>query len=262
MILGRVRSYIGSVPESGGFSLPINPLVHLNFLYRVQKDLQASVGDVGVIAFEYSLAPEAQFPTQLRQFNAAISFLISKGIMPANIVLGGDSAGGNIAFQIASHIMHPLPNFPAPATSGPLAGALLISPWITFDDPLPSFVENDRLDTPNTNFFNFLADQFRSGITPETRAYFEPFAANDSWWIGLEKVFPRIICSAGEVECLRDSILAFGETLKKYVKDTTITLEKNGVHLDVLRFAVGQGGKSDGYKVDIEWLSDTFKGQR
>ena len=238
------------------------------------------MGDVGVIAFEYcssprshshrrlthpliALTPGAQFPTQLRQFNAAISFLISKGTMPANIVLGGDSAGGNIAFQIASHIMHPLPNIPAPATSDPLAGALLISPWITFDDSLPSFVENDRLDTPNTNFFNFLADQFRSGITPETRAYFEPLAADDSWWIGLEKVFPRIICSAGEVECLRDSILAFGETLKKHVKDTTITLEKNGVHLDVLRdFAVGQGGKSDGYKVDIEWLSDTFKGQR
>ena len=79
----------------------------------------------------------------------------------------------------------------------------------------------------------------------------------------MEKVFPRILCTAGGFECLCDPILAFGETLKKHVKDTTVVLEKNGVHEDILRdFAVGEGDKSNAYKLDIEWLSDTFKGQQ
>ena len=37
----------------GGFSLPLNPQEQLNFLHKVQRDLQTSVGDVGIIAFEY-----------------------------------------------------------------------------------------------------------------------------------------------------------------------------------------------------------------
>ena len=219
---------------------------------------------IRVSSFNYpALTPGSPFPTQLRQVNAAISYLISKGTAPANIILGGDSAGGNLVLQFASHILHPLQNIPAPAMSGPLGGALLISPWVTFDDSSPSFAENDKLDTTSRAILNFLADLVRPGITSETRAYFEPFAADDSWWTGLDKVFPRILSTAGSAECLRDPILAFGETLKKHVEDTTVVLEKNGVHEDVLRdFGVGQGEKSDAYKLDIEWLSDTFKGRR
>ena len=269
-----------NVHVGGGFSLPISPAEHLNFLHKVQKDLQTSVGDVGVTALEYcsfpsshpgfclifndlALTPGSPFPTQLRQVNAAISHLVSKGTAPANLILGGDSAGGNLALQIASHILHPLPNIPALATSSPLGGAFLISPWVTFDDSLPSFAANDKLDTTSTADLNYLAELVRPGITPETRAYFEPCAADDSWWTGLEKVFPRILSTAGGFECLCDPILAFGETLKKHVKDTTVVLEKNGVHEDILRdFAVGEGDKSNAYKLDIEWLSDTFKGQQ
>ena len=210
-----------------------------------------------------ALTPGFPFPTQLRQVNAAIAYLISKGANPANIILGGDSAGGNLALQFASHILHPLPNIPAPCTSGPLGGALLISPWVTFADSSASFAENDKLDTTSRAILNFLAELVRPGVTPETRAHFEPIAADESWWAGLDGVFPRILSTAGGVECLRDPILAFGETLRKHVKDTTVVLEKNGVHEDVLRdFGVGQGEKSEAYKLDIEWLSDTFKGRR
>ena len=46
----------------------------------------------------YTLAPHATYPTQLREAVALLSTLISeKHIPPANISLGGDSAGGNLA---------------------------------------------------------------------------------------------------------------------------------------------------------------------
>ena len=207
--------------------------------------------------------PDSPFPTQLRQANAAISHLISKGVDTKNIILGGDSAGGNLVLQIAAHILHPLPDIPAPLTSGPFGGAFLMSPWVTFDDSSPSFAENDKLDTTSASALNFLAMHAQTGITPETRNYIEAITADESWWTGLDKVFLRILNTAGQVECLRDAIVAFGETLKKHVKDTTTVVEKNAVHEDVLRdFSAGQGVKSENYKLDIEWLSDTFKGQR
>ena len=43
----------------GGFSLPVKPHEHLNFLLQVQKDLEANAGGVGVIALEYCKLPFA-----------------------------------------------------------------------------------------------------------------------------------------------------------------------------------------------------------
>ncbi|THH09143.1 hypothetical protein EW146_g8773 [Bondarzewia mesenterica] len=250
--------------HGGGYSFPPNGPEHFNFLHQVQKDLEASVGGAGVVLLEYSLTPDTPFPAQMRQANAAIIYLLSQGVKPSDIVIGGDSAGGNLILQLASHILHPHPNIPTPpALSSPLAGALLISPWVTYDDSSPSFPENDIYDTTNTATLNYLADLVRPGIKPEQRSYFEPRAADETWWKGLDNVFPRILNTAGEVECLRDPIVQFGEILKKHVADTTNVLEKGALHEDVLRdFAAGQGKESATYRLDIEWISETFKRKR
>ncbi|THH12488.1 hypothetical protein EW146_g7648 [Bondarzewia mesenterica] len=249
--------------HGGGLSFPPSPNDHLDFFLKVQLDLEATIEGAGVVFLEYSLTPDYPLPIQLRQINAAMKYLISHGSQPASIILVGDSAGANLIMQLVSHIMHPLPNIPTPVSlSEPLGGALLISPWISFDTSSPSFVENDKKDCTNTYLLDYLANILRPGIPLDQRDYFEPYVADDEWWDGLDKVVSRILNTAGEVECLRDTILKFGETLKKHVKDTTIVVEKNGVHEDVLRdFGVGQGGKSDAYHLYIAWLSETFNGR-
>jgi acetyl esterase/lipase len=59
-----------------------------------------------VASLDYSLAPGAQYPVQLRQGNAALRFLRANagrfGGDPARIVLGGDSAGAQIASELAA----------------------------------------------------------------------------------------------------------------------------------------------------------------
>ncbi|THH12492.1 hypothetical protein EW146_g7644 [Bondarzewia mesenterica] len=232
--------------HGGGFSLPPSGPEQLNFLYQVQRDLQVSVGGAGVAFLEYSLTPDYLFPTQLCQANAAEAIL-------------------RVAIWLYN--WHPtscilIPTFlPPPTLPSPFGGALLISPWVTYDVSSSSFAENDKYDTMNIAIIKFLADLVRPGIRPEQRAYFEPCAADDAWWTGLDIVFSRIMNTAGEVECLRDPIVQLGETLKNHVKDTTTVVEKNGVHEDVLKdFGVGRGEKSDAYKLDINWLCETFKG--
>jgi acetyl esterase/lipase len=59
-----------------------------------------------VAALDYSLAPESRYPVPVRQGNAALRFLRANagrfGGDPARIVLGGDSAGAQIASQLAA----------------------------------------------------------------------------------------------------------------------------------------------------------------
>ncbi len=65
-----------------------------------------AVGANAVVAFvEYSLAPEAQYPTQNEQAYATAQWIIQQGTHgrfdPTRIAVAGDSAGGNMATVLA-----------------------------------------------------------------------------------------------------------------------------------------------------------------
>jgi acetyl esterase len=65
----------------------------------------AAAGLVAVIMVDYALAPEAKFPQALLECAGVVRALAQDaatwGIDPDRIVLGGDSAGGNLAFATA-----------------------------------------------------------------------------------------------------------------------------------------------------------------
>lgn len=64
-----------------------------------------------VLAVDYTIAPEAQYPTPVRQVNTALAWLVRNAdrlhIDPTRIVLAGDSAGSHIASQLANAIAVP-----------------------------------------------------------------------------------------------------------------------------------------------------------
>jgi acetyl esterase/lipase len=61
-----------------------------------------------VVNVDYTIAPEAQYPTPVRQVNHALAYLtqnaLKLGIEPNRLVLAGDSAGAQIAAQTAAVI--------------------------------------------------------------------------------------------------------------------------------------------------------------
>jgi acetyl esterase/lipase len=63
------------------------------------------------VAIDYTVAPEAQFPTPVRQTNAALAYIVANAkrfnIDPRRIFLAGDSAGAQIAAQSALVISDP-----------------------------------------------------------------------------------------------------------------------------------------------------------
>lgn len=55
------------------------------------------------------------------------------------IILGGDSAGGNLVLGLMSHLLHPHPSIEPVALERPLRGAVLISPWGSFRCDTPAY---------------------------------------------------------------------------------------------------------------------------
>lgn len=63
------------------------------------------------ITVDYTIAPEARYPTPIRQTNKAIGYIVHNatrfGIDPDRILIGGDSAGAQIAAQVAAMATNP-----------------------------------------------------------------------------------------------------------------------------------------------------------
>jgi len=70
---------------------------------------------------EYRLAPEHPFPAAVEDARAAWDALLAEGAEPARIALGGDSAGGGLAFALLHLLL---------AEGGPAPAAVVaFSPW-------------------------------------------------------------------------------------------------------------------------------------
>ncbi|KAI0060634.1 alpha/beta-hydrolase [Artomyces pyxidatus] len=242
--------------HGGGLCFPVDADNQLGFLLALQRELQQSTEGVGFVFLEHSFTPQFSFPTQLRQANAALIHLLTNGVSPSRLLICGDSSGANLACQLFSHVLHPLPKIsPAPPLGTPFLGAVFISPWISFTPP-----SSGQKDLLAPQFFEFMAAQLLPGIEDAERPYVEPSIAGDAWWEGLGSVVTRILATAGEVECQHDNIVRFVDgPVRKQVPHTTLVVEKNGVHEEMLfAFGAGEGGQSEEYWALVKWTSDAF----
>lgn len=95
----------------GGEELPVVLWVHGGgFIANSAADLAGYarvIADAGyvVVALDYSLAPEHRYPTPIIQADAALRWVVDEisayGGDPDRLVLGGDSAGAQLASQLA-----------------------------------------------------------------------------------------------------------------------------------------------------------------
>ncbi|CAB4887866.1 MAG: alpha/beta hydrolase fold domain-containing protein [Actinobacteria bacterium] len=96
-------------------------LVGNTFGFRGLSGNLAQASGVNMFSIDYRLAPEHKFPAALDDCHAAYEGLLADGYKAENIVVAGDSAGGNLALSLLLKIK---------ATGKPQpAGAVLLSPW-------------------------------------------------------------------------------------------------------------------------------------
>jgi acetyl esterase len=104
-------------PAQGAQALPVIVWIHGGAFFAGTRKhvanylrILAARGYV-TVAVGYSLAPASRYPTQLRQANAALAYLVQNAqrlrIDPQRFYLAGDSAGAQIAAQLANMISVP-----------------------------------------------------------------------------------------------------------------------------------------------------------
>lgn len=104
----------------GGGYLACSPVTHRNLTTRLSRYAQSRI-----FAVNYRKAPEYPYPYALNDAIHAYEFLLNQGIAPDDIVIAGDSAGGNLTLVTLLEIRDR--NLPLPA------GGVCMSPWTDLD---------------------------------------------------------------------------------------------------------------------------------
>ena len=119
--------------HGGGYVLPLDD-GHRNF--GMKLGILANAFQTYFV--DYRIAPENTFPAALEDAFDAYQLLLTRNIPAENIIIFGDSAGGNLALALSLYLKEK--NLPQPKC------LILISPWATMQNNLPSRKYNAEKD--------------------------------------------------------------------------------------------------------------------
>ncbi|KAH6847608.1 Alpha/Beta hydrolase protein [Chaetomium sp. MPI-CAGE-AT-0009] len=184
----------------------------------------AGSDEVAVAMLQYSLAPGAKYPTQLRQAADGLAHLLASGrVRPGNLVIGGDSAGGNLTAQLLSHLLRPHPAAREVMLQEPLAGAFLVSPWLSTSVDWASMRRNNSIDMLSARAMAAAKVNILEGVEEyavevrEKKGWVMPMDLEDAegWFRGLDHVTNEVYVTAGEQEIMRDQGVAFADAVRR-----------------------------------------------
>jgi epsilon-lactone hydrolase len=141
----------------------------------------------------YRLTPEHSFPAQLEDSLAAYEWLLRRGVIPSQLIVVGDSAGGNLVLCLLRALRRT--TLPKPAA------AVCISPWIDLSNGGESITANQPFDIIDQEMIHRWARWYVRGRDPKDPDI-SPFYADFA-------DFPPIYFQAGGAEILIDMIRVY-----------------------------------------------------
>ncbi|KXT03923.1 hypothetical protein AC578_9250 [Pseudocercospora eumusae] len=240
--------------HGGGYVMPCNP-GQITWIYELQQHLSKTT-NVAVVMVSYTLAPRGQYPLNIKQAAESLGFLLTKqGTKASNIVIIGDSAGGNMTLGLISHLLHPHPEVPKIELREPLATAVLISPWVKFSTTDDSWKRNATSDMIPPIAAARWASLFK-GSRPSDE-YNEPILGDAKWYAGLDRVVKDVLVWGGDGEVLIDSIQDFAKTLKAAHAKVDLVVEKGAAHEDfMMEKLLGYSGTAEGTQLIESWIAE------
>ena len=173
--------------------------------YDVTCRSLASEAQMMVISVEYRLAPEHKFPAAVVDSIAATEWIANNavqfGIDPNRLIVGGDSAGGNLSAVVAIH---------ARDSGGPkLAGQALIYPATDFALSHPSHQDPETSVLLTHSMIRWFRDHYIADP-----AHYDDWRASPARVTDLKGLPPAYVITAGG-DPLRDEGDEYAERLGK-----------------------------------------------
>lgn len=245
--------YVVVYYHGGGFNFTANAN-HFVFYHKLVKDLKASGHDVAVFLLAYSVTPEAVYPTQLRQAVEALRYILtSTSRSPSNVIIGGDSAGGNLAMAVLLHLAHPHPEIEKLSIGAPLAGVFAWAPWVDFRTDTPSFEKNRYKDIVTPAGAKKWSAVYLDGKPGDS--WSEPCLAPAEWWKDTKEKTQRILIVVGGDEVLLSNVESFAQKLKDAVPETTYIVGYEETHVSSVYSAMVLDGETQQERELKRWLS-------
>ncbi|KAK4448467.1 Alpha/Beta hydrolase protein [Podospora aff. communis PSN243] len=252
--------------HGGGYYLPFYA-GHLEWgLHLLQScSTPGADPDVAVAMLDYSLAPASVYPNHLKEVSLAVKYVLSfKGVTPGRLLIGGDSAGGNLTAQLMSHLIHAHPAVERIELTEPLAGMFLVSPWVKGAlgevEATSSWVVNKWRDMLTLEVLRglermvFPEEKGWEGEKKECKGWGLPLDGGEGWLRGVEGVVRRVYVTVGGMEVMRDQGVEFATRLERENAGLEVRLdvfEGQAHEFIVLESAGGKGGEATD-KMD-EW---------
>lgn len=180
-------------------------------------DCAAASGASRVVFLEYGLTPRPKYPGQLGQAARALDVLLNEqGLRPSQLILGGDSAGGNLVLALLVHLKEPHPAIPPVEgfkAGDKFHGVFLISPWVTIPQTASSFNENATRDYLNRQRIARFLDFWR----PCDEVWADPLKAGAEFW----KTIPadEMFISVGGFEVFKDDVIKMAKISEAAIGD-------------------------------------------
>lgn len=169
----------------------------------------AEISAMGVFSFDYRLAPEYPYPTALEDALNVWEYLRKQGWESRQILIAGDSAGGNLALALTLKLKEKQKEIPK--------GLLLFSPWT--DLTLQGSSHKDKADIDpilNAAYMEKAVEDY-AGMTEVKNPLVSPLFGDFTG-------FPSVCIQVGENEILLSDSEELMHRMKAY--QVPVTFEK------------------------------------
>lgn len=170
-----------------------------------------------VISFEYRLAPEAPYPAAIEDGLKVWDFLMQKGYGAKNVILAGDSAGGNLALELTLSLKAAERILPRALT--------LFSPWTDMSCSGNSYETNKEKDpTITLEYVECVRTAYAGEDADFTNPDLSPLFADVSG-------FPPTLIQVGSLEVLKDDSEKLAKKITKSGGFSRLEIYPGGWHV-------------------------------
>ena len=207
--------------------------------------------------------PIGAFPAMILDSLNGYMHLVEFGYAPEDIILVGDSAGGNLTLSLCRYLVEYADEKSLSGASLPrVPGALLLlSPWAdvgTSHNDSRSKIENRRYDyIVNTSlsleYISWALGRQMGANIADVNPWVSPISkhVNVSF-----KGFPKTFVTAGDLEVLRDQITVLKEALERDIGEDNVRyyIAPLAIH-DFIMLGWHEPERTDGFKKVAAWVA-------